>query len=68
MHGRIKNSLILSLNLGFSGPAGVSTQKNVKALYIVTMGKGKEIQKDLTWFAFDEEKNNPGKFKVGLNN
>jgi len=39
---------------------------NAQALYIVKLEKGKEIQKDLTRFAFDYGQSNPGKFKVGL--
>jgi hypothetical protein len=39
---------------------------NAQALYIVKLDKGKEIQKDLTRFAFDYGKSNPGKFKAGL--
>jgi len=39
---------------------------NAQALYIVKVDKGKEIQKDLTRFAFDYGKSNPGKFKAGL--
>jgi hypothetical protein len=32
----------------------------------VKLNKGKEIQKDLTRFAFDYGKSNPGKFKADL--
>ena len=39
---------------------------NAQALYIVKLEKGKEIQKDLTRFAFDYGQSNPGKFKAGL--
>jgi hypothetical protein len=39
---------------------------NAQALYIVKIEKGKEIQKDLTRFAFDYGQSNPGKFKAGL--
>jgi hypothetical protein len=39
---------------------------NAQALYIVKLEKGKEIQKDLTRFAFDYGQSNPGKFKSGL--
>ena len=39
---------------------------NAQALYIVKLDKGKEIQKDLTRFAFDYGKSNPGKFKADL--
>jgi hypothetical protein len=39
---------------------------NAQALYIVKLDKGKEIQKDLTRFAFDYGLSNPGKFKSGL--
>ena len=39
---------------------------NAQALYIVKLEKGKEIQKDLTRFAFDYGQSNPGKFKTGL--
>jgi hypothetical protein len=39
---------------------------NAQALYIVKLEKGKEIRKDLTRFAFDSGKSNPGKFKAGL--
>jgi len=39
---------------------------NTQALYIVRLEKGKEIQKDLTQFAFDYGKSNPGKFKATL--
>ncbi|MCX6245650.1 MAG: nitrophenyl compound nitroreductase subunit ArsF family protein [Bacteroidetes bacterium] len=39
---------------------------NAQALYIVKIDKGKEIQKDLTKFAFDFGQSNPGKFKAGL--
>jgi hypothetical protein len=39
---------------------------NAQALYIVRLENGKEIQKDLTRFAFDYSKSNPGKFKAGL--
>jgi len=39
---------------------------NAQALYIVKIDKSKEIQKDLTRFAFDYGKSNPGKFKAGL--
>jgi hypothetical protein len=39
---------------------------NAQALYIVRLDKGKEIQNDLTRFAFDFSKSNPGKFKAGL--
>lgn len=39
---------------------------NAQALYVVKLDKGKEIQKDLTRFAFDYGKSNPGKFKAGL--
>jgi hypothetical protein len=39
---------------------------NAQALYIVKLDKGKEIQNDLTRFAFDYSKSNPGKFKAGL--
>jgi hypothetical protein len=39
---------------------------NAQALYVVKLDKGKEIQNDLTRFAFDYSKSNPGKFKAGL--
>jgi hypothetical protein len=39
---------------------------NAQALYIVKLDKGKEIQNDLTRFAFDYGQSNPGKFKAGL--
>jgi len=39
---------------------------NAQALYIVKLEKGKEIQKDLTRFAFDYGQSNPGKFKADL--
>ena len=39
---------------------------NAQALYIVKMEKGKEIQKDITRFAFDYGQSNTGKFKAGL--
>jgi hypothetical protein len=39
---------------------------NAQALYITKLEKGKEIQKDLTRFAFDYGQSNPGKFKAGL--
>ena len=39
---------------------------NAQALYIVKLEKDKEIQKDLTRFAFDYGQSNPGKFKSGL--
>jgi hypothetical protein len=39
---------------------------NAQALYIVKNDKGKEVQKDLTRFAFDYGQSNPGKFKAGL--
>lgn len=39
---------------------------NAQALYIVKLAKGKETQKDLTRFAFDYGKSNPGKFKADL--
>ena len=39
---------------------------NAQALYIVRSEKGKEIQKDITRFAFDYGQSNPGKFKAGL--
>jgi len=39
---------------------------NAQALYIVKLEKGKEVQKDLTRFAFDFGQSNPGKFKSGL--
>jgi len=39
---------------------------NAQALYIVKLDKGKDIQKDITRFAFDYGKSNPGKFKAGL--
>jgi hypothetical protein len=39
---------------------------NAQALYVVKVNNGKEIQKDLTRFAFDYGKSNPGKFKAGL--
>jgi hypothetical protein len=39
---------------------------NAQALYIVKIDKGKEEQQDLTRFAFDYGKSNPGKFKAGL--
>ena len=39
---------------------------NAQALYIVKHEKGKEVQKDLTRFAFDYGQSNPGKFKAGL--
>lgn len=39
---------------------------NAQALYIVKVVNGKEIQKDLTRFAFDYGKSNPGKFKADL--
>ena len=39
---------------------------NAQALYVVKLDKGKEIQKDLTRFAFDFGKSNPGKFKADL--
>ena len=39
---------------------------NAQALYIVKLEKGKEIQKDLTRFAFDYSQSNPGKYKAGL--
>lgn len=39
---------------------------NAQALYIVKLDKGKEIQKDLTRFAFDYGQSNPGKFKAGV--
>ena len=39
---------------------------NAQALYIVKMERGKEIQKDITRFAFDYGQSNPGKFKAGL--
>jgi hypothetical protein len=39
---------------------------NAQALYIVKTDKGKEVQKDITRFAFDYGQSNPGKFKAGL--
>jgi hypothetical protein len=39
---------------------------NAQALFIVKLDRGKEIQKDLTRFAFDYGQSNPGKFKAGL--
>jgi len=39
---------------------------NAQALYIVKLQDGKEIQKDLTRFAFDYSQSNPGKFKAAL--
>ncbi|MGA3013257.1 MAG: nitrophenyl compound nitroreductase subunit ArsF family protein [Bacteroidales bacterium] len=39
---------------------------NAQALYIVKVENGKETQKDLTRFAFDYGKSNPGKFKADL--
>jgi hypothetical protein len=39
---------------------------NAQALYIVKLEKGKEIQKNLTRFAFDYGQSNPGKFKANL--
>lgn len=39
---------------------------NAQALYIVSVGKGKETKTDLTKFAFDWGLSNPMKFKKGL--
>ena len=39
---------------------------NAQALYLVKHDKGKELKTDLTKFAFDYAKSNPGKFKSGL--
>ena len=39
---------------------------NAQALYIVKIVNGKETKTDLTKFAFDYGKSNPGKFKSGL--
>jgi len=39
---------------------------NTQALYVVKLENGKEVKKDLTNFAFDYGKSNPGKFKSGL--
>lgn len=39
---------------------------NAQALYIIRLENGKEISKDLTRFAFDYGKSNPGKFKATL--
>ena len=39
---------------------------NAQALYLVRIVQGKESKTDLTKFAFDFGKSNPGKFKSGL--